>query len=162
MEPWGRWGASLAPFGHRVGARSVPEPSAREKTGLLGRLFRNLEGFLTDLGPSWGRQGPPKAPFGGKNHSKNKKNEVQEPFQKKHQKMMENRCRKWRFWEGKVIEILRTVTKIQGFGVLHKDQKMIPKRPPKEYRRWSIPGHVWRFEPISVRFLAFWREAKKS
>ena len=142
MEPWGRWGASLAPFGHRVGARSAPEPSAREKLAPLGRLFRNLEGFLTDLGPSWGRQGPPKAPFLGKNRSKNTKNEVQEPFQKKRQKMMENRCRKWRFWEGKIIEILRTVTKIQGFGVLHKDQKMIRKRLPKEHQKWTISGHL--------------------
>ena len=91
MEPWGRWGASLAPFGHRVGARSAPEPSAREKTGLLGR---HLEGFWVDLRPSWGRQGPLKAPFWGKNRSKNTKNEVQAPFQKNRQKMMENRCRK--------------------------------------------------------------------
>ena len=162
MKPWGRWGASLAPFGHRVGARSAPEPSAREKVALLGRPLRNLKGFLTDLGPSWGRQGPPKAPFWVKNRSKNTKNEIQEPFQKKRQTMMENRCRKWRFWEGKIIEILRTVTKIQGFGVLQEHPKMIPKRSPKRLRKWrkirhlgtpgpDFPDFFWNFGRLKFR-----------
>ena len=141
-------GATWAQGGRQVGPRTV-RPGKRRA---FGTPFRNLEGFLTDVGPSWSRHGAPKASFSGKNRSKNGKNEVQEPSQKKRQTIMANRCRKWRFWEGKIIEILRTVTKIQGFGVLQKHTENDAKMATKIDKNRSKMG-PWA---PKRRFLELW------
>ena len=104
-EVWGALGA-LKESPNHLGSKREARESFWEA------IFPDFSGFWSPLWPQLGRAGMPKSYFSGKIPEETKKNEVQEPFLKKHEIWMENGCENERAGRVKTSVLLHTSSKI--------------------------------------------------
>ena len=93
----------------------------------MDAFLPKMEGPRVDLGSLLGRQGALKSQFSVKDPNKFAKKSIQEGFQKKHEKMMQNLCKNGGTNTIKTLTFAALYNSFEGFGVLQKQRKMKPK-----------------------------------